>query len=274
MLQYTKSGGTDTSASAIVTIDSPRFILAVDPLAALLEFAVSPFKKVADSIPEPSPEEKQGDMDEGPNKQSGGLAFRVEIIQSTVIVLANDSDPRSQAIQLNIKEVLLSQQSILALKIDRLGMSFGRMDRTNDRVTFLDQLNMALSLDTRRRGSQQMTSFEVEIPDPVVFRASYTDLMLIMDIVNKASAAATKALNPETIPEARRGSTSDRRTSTTDRRVSFTAQLTEASSSALVPTTSRTHARRSSVSKRRRSLDRSKVIVSKEQVGIKRWIVY
>jgi vacuolar protein sorting-associated protein 13A/C len=267
MLQYTKSGGADGSALAIATVDSPRFILAVDPLAALLAFAISPFKKSADAEPEPSPEEPQ-DLVEGPAKQSGALAFRVEIISATVIVLANDADQRSQAIQLEIKEVLLSQQSILALKIDQLGMSFGRMDKPKDRVTFLDQLNVALSLDTRRRGSQQMTSFEVEIPDPVIFRASYTDIMLIMDIVNKAIAAAGKALTPDSAAQpGRRDSVSGtRRTSDARRRSSVGDALSELTSTAIVPAKTTT-ARRSSVSKRRRSLESSKVLVTKEQVS-------
>ncbi|KAK8865949.1 hypothetical protein IAR55_001098 [Kwoniella newhampshirensis] len=260
MLQYTKAGGADQSALAIATIDSPRFILAVDPLAALLEFAISPFKKPAQ--PEASASDTQiEEIEEGP-KQSGALAFRVEIIDATVIVIADDTNTKTQAIQLSIKEVLVSQQSILALKIERVGMSFGRMDRPNDRVKFLDDLNVALSLDTRRRGSQQMTSFEVEIPDPIIFRASYTDMMLIVDIVNKATAVATKALAPA------EGSHDN---AIEDRRHSITGDgVTESTSTALVPAKQSTRrgsvGRRSSVSQRRSSMDKAQVLVSKEQL--------
>ncbi|OCF42293.1 vacuolar protein sorting-associated protein vps13 [Kwoniella heveanensis CBS 569] len=259
MLQYTMAGGTDQSALAIVTIDSPRFILAVDPLAALLEFAVSPFKKPVDPDA-PPPEESLDEVEEGP-KQSGGLAFRVEVIAATVIVIADDTNPKTQAIQLNIKEILLSQQSVLALKIDRVGMSFGRMDRPNDRVKFLDDLNIALSLDTRRRGSQQMTSFEVEIPDPIIFRASYTDIMLITDIANKATAVATKALAPETHAEVHQ-----------PRRDSVVGDATtETTSMAVIPAKQSARQssfgeRRNSVSGRRRSVEKAHVLVSKEQL--------
>lgn len=257
------SGGTDKSSTAIVTIDSPRFILAVDPLAALLEFAVSPFKKSADEPATTSDDHHEAaEPTEGPVSTAGSLAFRVEIVEATVIVLADDSNAKSQAIQLSIKEVLLSQQSILALKIDQLGMSFGRMDRPNDRVNFLDKLNVALSLDTRRRGSQQMTSLEMEIPDPVIFRASYTDIMLIMDIVNKASAVATKALAPE-----------DKAKEPASPKTSFVTEgVTDGSSSALMVVPSKSSARRTSVSRRRGSTDRSRVLVSKEQVrDSERW---
>jgi vacuolar protein sorting-associated protein 13A/C len=256
MLQYTKSGGIDQSALAIATIDSPRLILAVEPLAALLEFALSPYKQSPTSSDNKTTDAAEGEPIEGPSKQSGALAFRVEMVDATVIVVANDSDSRSQAIQLSIKEVLLSQQSILALKVDQLGMSFGRMDRPNDRVRFLDELNVALSLDTRRKGSQQMTSYDVDIPDPVIFRASYTDIMLISDIANKAMAAAQKALAPA-------GETKNKE----PRRTSLTTgdAITESTSIVAQPKTKQA-ARRTSVSKRRGSLDRASLLVSKEQV--------
>lgn len=265
MVQYTVSGGSDKSALAIVTVDSPRVILAVDPLEALLEFAMSPFKQQPTSNQAAQIEDgdPSADVVEGP-KQAGSLAFRVEIIDSTVIVLANDSDSRSQAIHLNVKEVLVSQQSVLAVKVDKLGMSFGRMDRPNDRVRFLDELNVAFSLDTRRRGSQQMTSFEVDIPDPVIFRASYSDIMLIVDIINKASAAATRASGTKTDEPAAHG-----------RRESIATDGMTVSTSTVLALPDKTSTRRSSVSKRRRSsVDKSKVIISKEQVSRKtllRW---
>ncbi|KAL7419546.1 Vacuolar protein sorting-associated protein 13 [Cryptotrichosporon argae] len=252
MLQYTKAGGANPSAVAVVTIDSPRFILAVDPLIALLEFAVSPFKKAADPDA-PPPEENDDNIVEGPSPKSA-LSFRVEIVHATVIVLASDTDPRSQAIQLSIKEVLLTQQSVMALKVDRLGMSFGRMDRPGDRVRFLDDVNLALSLDTRRRGSQQMTSAEIDVPDPIIFRASISDIMLILDIVSKASAMASNAMALE---ENEPGKVDN------SRRMSTTVDGATESMS-VVPTQAKT--RRTSVNKRRGSVDKSRVLVSKEQL--------
>ena len=258
MVQYTTSGGPDKSAMAIVTIDSPRLILAVDPLAALLEFAVSPYKKSADEVATQIANHHEADtaVEVAPST-SGSLAFRLEIVETTIIVLADDTNPKSQAIQLSIKEVLLSQQSIVALKIDQLGMSFGRMDRPQDRVKFLDELSVALSLDTRRRGSQQMTRLEVEIPDPVIFRASYTDMMLIMDIVNKATSVALKALAPEGQPSEPDSKGPD---------IAAEAS-TEMSATGVMPVqrTSSTH--QSSISKRRGSPDKSRVLVSKEEVS-------
>ncbi|ODO11680.1 hypothetical protein I350_00464 [Cryptococcus amylolentus CBS 6273] len=260
MLQYTMAGGADQSALAIVTIDSPHFILAVDPLAALLDFAVSPFNKSQSEEAELEAVDDE-DLEEGP-KQGGALSFRVEIVNATVIVIADDTNPKTQAIQLNIRELLVSQQSILAVKVDQLGMSFGRMDRPNDRVKFLDDLSVALSLDTRRKGSQQMTNFDIDIPDPVIFRASYTNVMLITDIVNKATAVATKALSPAEAPK----DTSERERSNS---LAATSSLDASTVAAVASKQSRRRSsagRRTSISRRRQSLERAQVIVSKEQL--------
>ena len=259
MMQYTKSGGPDGSALAIVTVDSPKIILSVDPLASLLEFAVSPFKTEDNAPPtHEQPEVEVVELDEEVSPKPASLSFRVEVIQSTIMVLADDADPKSQAIQLHVKEILLSQQSIMALKVDQLSMSFGRMDKMHERVSFLDRLNIALSLDTRQRGNEKLTSFDIDIPDPIIFRASYSDIMLIVNIVNKATAAATKAMSGGKEPNSIESKES-RRTS-----IGGTSSIAPRPS-----TVAKSKPRRASVSTGRKSVDRAKVIVSKEQVRVR-----
>ena len=250
------SGGSPSSSYVIVTVDSPNFTLAVEPLAALAEFAVSPFLGRDDKDKGEHNEPEGRVIEKSTPKSPGTFAFRVEVVNSVIIVVADDSDPKSQAIYLNVKEILISQQAVMALKVDKLGMSFGRMDqrKETDRIKFLDELNVALSLDTRRDGSQQMMSYDVDIPDPVIFRASYTDIMLILDIVNKALAAAQKAgqaPNSEKPIERRRSS-------------AVTDGITETSSRTMTAT--KTTAIRSSAVTRRASAEQSKVLVSKEQL--------
>jgi vacuolar protein sorting-associated protein 13A/C len=265
MVQYTTSGGAENSALAIVTIDSPKFILAVEPLSALLEFAIAPFKKNPAEESQVQAEEGSDTAQDVAKKDApsnpGQLAFRVNIVHATILVLANDSDPKSQVIELRVKEILLSQQSIMAFKIDQLGMSFGSMDKTDVRVRFLDDLNVTMSLDTRQKGSQQMSSYEIDIPDAIIFRASYTDIMLITDIVNKAIAVATQAggNSEETDPEARR-----RRSVTGQTDVSSTKAQATTTVTAPRRGSTNTTTRRTSVS--RNTVDASKVLVSKEQL--------
>lgn len=260
MVQYTKSS--DESALAIVTIDSPTFILAVAPLAALLEFAFAPFKggeTDTSATEEPEDDQAVNVTDDA----TGRLSFRLDVVNSTVIVLADDTNPKTQAIQLSIKEILVSQSNVVALKIDKVGMSFGRMDQPNDRVSFLDDVNVRMSLDTRRKGAKQSTTIDIDVPMPIIFRASYTDMQLILDIVNKATTAAAEAMGTDR--ELERGSKIKEIKDNDDAK---TVATTAASTLAL-PRTGPV-ARRPSISRRRASsvTPKTRILVSKEHLQL------
>jgi len=73
----------------------------------------------------------------------------------------------------------------MALTINRLGMSLMRMGKASENVRFLDEIDLTFSLDSRKSTRENMTSMELMIK-PIVFRASYRDIELIMTIVNRA----------------------------------------------------------------------------------------
>ncbi|KZT65144.1 vacuolar protein sorting-associated protein 13 [Daedalea quercina L-15889] len=180
MLLYTKSGGNGSSL-AVLTVDSPKIIFAVDPIIALLEFFTS-------AMPSASVVEDDADENEvtEANANSSQLDFRLDLHAASVSILQNDSDPETQAIRLAVKQVQLSQQGILALSVDRLGMSLMRMGAgASDSVRFMDDVDLTLSMDSRSNSSQRSTSLDISVK-PVVFRASYRDINLITTIVNRA----------------------------------------------------------------------------------------
>ncbi len=80
----------------------------------------------------------------------------------------------------------------MTLVVHSLGMSFGRMDLPNERVRFLDDLDITLAMDSSETGSQQGSHIELAL-QKVIFRASYTNILLLTDIVNKATALANAA---------------------------------------------------------------------------------
>jgi vacuolar protein sorting-associated protein 13A/C len=108
MLLFTMSSGAQASSLAVLTIDSPRIIFAVDPIFGLMEFFT-----IADKAPE-YPDEQSADDAEKlgaiQGHQSSIMEFRVELHELSVIVLENDADPSSDSIQLTINHILLSQQ--------------------------------------------------------------------------------------------------------------------------------------------------------------------
>lgn len=66
-------------------------------------------------------------------------------------------------------------------------MALLRMGRPED-ARILDDVDLTLTLDSRTMSSHQMTSIEITFK-PIILRASYRDIMLILTIVNKAMEA-------------------------------------------------------------------------------------
>ena len=268
LVHYTKSGGADQAALAIVTVDSPKIILAADPLYALVEFFMSAFPPADPAdVPEfePIPETDDDDKPVPTTPAASPLAFRVEVISSTILILASDSQSDSQAIQLTVEQLLMSQQGILALNIQKVGMALLAMDKPNETVRFLDEIDLTLSIDSRRMAQHQMTDIELAV-QPIIFRASYRDIMLITEIVNKAIALSSR---PSPLPAA------DESAVVTDEGASSLGPSTVTASRrrnsrvsrgsiGASPVRARSGARRSTVT--RNQAAKPKIILSKEHV--------
>lgn len=113
MVLYTTSGkGSEQSALVLVTIDSPKMIFTVEPIFALVDFVTSAFpSSLNENGPSPSPEVSPDPS----SSASPQLAFRVDLHDASISILENDSDPETQAIQVTIKQILMSQQVFLHL---------------------------------------------------------------------------------------------------------------------------------------------------------------
>ncbi|KAF4623901.1 hypothetical protein D9613_001806 [Agrocybe pediades] len=185
MLLYSMTGGQGSSSLAVLTVDSPQIIFAVDPVISLLEFFTSALDQ--ESSTSDLPPEFIQSPNEPPDapKNEGSLEFRLDLHDVSISVLENDADPESRAIRLYIGQILLAQQGIMALTVNRLGMSLMKMGRSTESVRFLDDVDLTFSLDSRTSSLQQITNIEL-VCKPIVFRASYRDINLITSIVNKA----------------------------------------------------------------------------------------
>ncbi|CAO1638595.1 unnamed protein product [Sympodiomycopsis kandeliae] len=223
MISYSMSGDpSDRSSLALITVDSPKIIFSLDPLFALLDYAMSAFQQPTQqqqqALPTSGASQAQVERSRVPSTAldggasgktqgqrrvsadnsnvnnagadqqapSGAMSFRVNIVDPSVLLLASPEKHDSEVIVLSIKQILLSQQGILAMKLDSMGMFVTRMDRPRDSsLRLLDNFDLALSMDTRSAGSRQMTSIEIDV-DPLVLRVSYGDVMLISSVVNRA----------------------------------------------------------------------------------------
>ncbi|CAD6889894.1 unnamed protein product [Tilletia caries] len=204
VLNYTMSAGANASSLALVTVDSPNIIFSLDPAFALMNFFMSAFPsapaeasassgKVSQQA-KTSTSKPQTKQDSSPPSENT-MAFRVNVLDPTIILLAAPERADTEAIVLSIKQILLSQQGVLALKVDQMGMLMRRMNRPKESLRFLDDFDVTMSMDSRMSAARQVTSIEIDV-EPLIFRVSYRDIMLITTVVNKAielSASSTQA---------------------------------------------------------------------------------
>ncbi|KIY71623.1 vacuolar protein sorting-associated protein 13 [Cylindrobasidium torrendii FP15055 ss-10] len=198
MVLYTMAGGSSPSSLAVVTIDSPQVIFAMDPIFALVTFFTS---HQSDQEPEHAAIEDVAQEEEQQDAPQSSFDFRLDLHDVSINLLENDTNPETQSLKLSIKQVMVSQQGVLAVNVDRLGMSLVTMGKESDSVRFLDDVDLTLSLDSRSSLSQQMTNIEVTAK-PIVFRASYRDIILITSIVNKAIELSSQGSKPQDVHSA------------------------------------------------------------------------
>ena len=112
MVLYTTSGGTNPSSLVIMTVDSPKVIFSVDPVFALLGFFSSGSELKSSDASETNDAvrtvAKTGTSDSIP--QPASIDFRIDLHDVTISVLESDTIAETQAIQLSVKQVLISQQ--------------------------------------------------------------------------------------------------------------------------------------------------------------------
>ncbi|RKF58530.1 Vacuolar protein sorting-associated protein 13 [Erysiphe neolycopersici] len=215
MASITISGGVEQNIIAIMAIDSPRIIFALDYIFALQSFLnkglavdnfTSPGKNSSTSdlinssdngsiritktkesslkLSKSSTKNVSATKVDPENKSYSSFAFRVNIVDAQIILIANPIDSNSEAIVLGAKQILMSQQNAFTLQIDEIGMYLCRMDRFEDiRLQIIDDFSAYLSLD-----SSNLSSTNVEINlEPLILRLSLRDILLALQIISKAS---------------------------------------------------------------------------------------
>lgn len=213
MASISVSGGEERSLIALLTIDSPRVIFALDYLFSLMEFAREGLAGEEALVVESEDEEGEGEVDadvesediqesvarkevagaEAERVQQGegsmSISYRVNVVDAQVVLIANPAISHSEAIVLGTKQVLVSQQHAMTLQVEKVGMFLCRMDQfETTQLRILDDFSIQTSLDMRSHGKDSsLTSIHVDI-EPLVLRLSLRDILLAMQIVNRASA--------------------------------------------------------------------------------------
>ncbi|KAF8254179.1 hypothetical protein K440DRAFT_652243 [Wilcoxina mikolae CBS 423.85] len=214
MASVTLSGGAERNLVALLTIDSPRVIFALDYIFALRDYVMSGLQSEEEMISELE-EDTESDEDSNksdrqtslatskqsqstalsaPSKQGEkrdqgiNVSFRANIVDAQVILIANPGINNSEAIVLGTKQILLSQQHALTLQVEKVGMFLCRMDKPDKtKLRILDDFTLKVAMDSRNIGpNSSLQSINVDV-EPLVLRVSLRDILLAVQIFNKAS---------------------------------------------------------------------------------------
>lgn len=214
MASVTMSGGKERSMIAMVAIDSPRFIFALDYLFDIQTFLAGGLRvdepSVSDeveSIMESSESSEigsvqndsttrqrshpsqavitdTGDAPASSDQAPMNIAFRVNVIDAQIILIANPLSSASEAIVLGTKQILLSQQHAMTLQVSQMGMFLCKMDRFDtSRLRILDDFSLQMSMDSSKADT---TSIHIDV-EPLILRLSLRDILLALQVITKAS---------------------------------------------------------------------------------------
>lgn len=230
MASLSISGGNDKHLTALLDVDSPRIILALDYLFAVKAFvdrglaaqeepldidddlsendedaeedSLSPMRSTTAAKKSVSP--AVSTTPEKDTTASSGMetSFRVNVVYAQIVLLANPALKTSEAVVLGTKQILIAKQHAMTLQVDKVGMFLCRMDQfEKNRLRILDDFSIRTALDFRPQGkNSNFTSIHVEI-DPLVLRLSLRDILLAMQIFQRASAFSN-ANNDEPVAHA------------------------------------------------------------------------
>ena len=242
MASISISGGKDRHLIALLTVDSPRVILALDYLFAVKNFldaglasnepmviedgdADTDDTESARSEPSDAVTKQRSNATKGQTGDSTEegmtISYRVNVVEAQVVLIANPAISNSEAVVLSTKQLLVSQQNAMTLQVEKIGIFLCRMDRFDDsRLRILDDFSVQTSLDT---GSQSkdasLMSIFVDI-EPLVLRLSLRDILLAMQVFSRASAMSAsddskmRDSEPQKIKELKAASAAEQKKST------------------------------------------------------------
>ncbi|KAH8819973.1 hypothetical protein F5884DRAFT_32326 [Xylogone sp. PMI_703] len=223
MASLTMTGGKERNMITMVAIDSPRFIFALDYLFDIQSFLTGSLRvdeptvmDEVESILESAESSEENSLqtdaiikqnssqsqalvsgrkgnDNPPGQTPMNIAFRVNIIDAQIILIANPLSSSSEAIVLGTKQILLLQQHAMTLQVSEMGMFLCKMDRFDtSRLRILDDFSLKMSMDSSK---SDITSIHIDI-EPLILRLSLRDILLALQIFTKASELSTSDEKP------------------------------------------------------------------------------
>ncbi|EMG47074.1 hypothetical protein G210_2649 [Candida maltosa Xu316] len=192
------------NTTVMLTVEKPKTILALDYLFELQFFvnkATEPDSQIETigSIPRQksrtsvvsnsanapsSPANAENTNVHEPSK----LGFSINIIEPSVILLADDSKENTEAVVFRVGQILITQQNVISLAANNIGMYLMLMNEAeNSRYRIIDDFSISFAHDSRgSTATDFLTNIQASI-DPLIIRVSLRDIRLALAIFNRAN---------------------------------------------------------------------------------------
>ncbi|KKA27236.1 hypothetical protein TD95_004731 [Thielaviopsis punctulata] len=121
-----------------------------------------------------------------PTTTAGSLkvVFRINVIDSQLILIADPLTTSSEAIVLGTRQVLLSKQNAITFQVSEVSMFLCKMDRfDSSRLRVLDDFSLQMAMESSQ-ANKMMIDLTV---DPLILRLSFRDIYLVLQILARAS---------------------------------------------------------------------------------------
>lgn len=187
---------------AILTVDSPRMILAMDYLFALKAFTAYGFPA---AIPEDITESDGDDLpleiedsvpsqpSETPNSSGMKIHYHINIVDASVIVLANPKLTDSEAIVFKTEHFVLSQEETMVMSVSKVGVFLCKMNAFDrNRLRILDDFSLVVAIDNRGFSpTTEISRIDISV-EPLVLRLALRDIILVLDIIKRANVLSSE----------------------------------------------------------------------------------
>ncbi|EPY52500.1 vacuolar protein sorting-associated protein 13b [Schizosaccharomyces cryophilus OY26] len=133
---------------------------------------------------------KGPDNEVNKNEKSLSYSLRFDVTKTSLVFVADASNSNSQCLIVKIGHVSLAKQMSYSVTVQEMGLFVSQMDKVNNGVQILENFNFGFGLV--QNSSSQYTSSACMDIDPLIFRISIYDLLLIQSVIKSSTQVVSK----------------------------------------------------------------------------------
>lgn len=202
------------NTTVMLTVDSPKMILALDYLVEVQNFVNKGLESDRPLVElSEDEEEEESDQDKVPLEENGEeedtsskalivkddeaeapevhplrIGYSINITNPTLMLLADPSNESTEAIVFKMEQVLITSQNVISLAANNIGMFVSLMnDPVNKKLRIIDDFSISFAHDSRDSDvNKYLTNIQLSI-EPLLMRVSLRDIRLALEIFNRAN---------------------------------------------------------------------------------------